>query len=265
MSPSIRRLGPLFGLLAAASIVVSACGSAAAPALTDPKEIVTAAVRTAQSAKTVHVDATLDGSIQADLSGTSGSGAAISLAGSTAAADVDLTAGSAHATFALPALLGLSGEFIQVDGTSYFKTTLTGDKFQSQKTSDSLPVNPSATKSMVDSVGEALAQPGVDPVKGDDVACGSTQCYTVKIELTPAEINALGGGGAVASQLPIDVGAASLNLTIRVEKDSNRLAGITLTASLGDQGSLTMDLTFSKWDQAVSISAPPADQVQSAS
>ena len=265
MSPSTRRLGRLFGLLAAASIVVAACGTAAAPALTDPKEIVTAAVRTAQAAKTVHVDATLDGSIQADLSGTGGSGAAISLAGSTAAADVDLTASNAHATFAVPALLGLTGELIQIGGTSYFKTSLTGDKFQSQKTSDSLPVNPTDSKSMVDTIGEALSKPGVDPVKGDDVACGSAQCYTVKIELTPDEINALDGGNPMASQIPVDLGAASLNLTIRVEKDSNRLAGIAATASLGEQGSLTIDLTFSKWDQAVSISAPPADQVQSAS
>ncbi len=265
MSPTTRRIARVLGLLAAASIVVSACSSASAPALTDPKEIVTAAVRTAQSAKSVHVDATLDGSIKADLSGAGGSNAAMSLAGSTAAADVDLTAGNAHATFAVPALLGLSGELIQVDGTTYFKSSLTGDKFQSMKTADSLPVNPTDSKSLVDGIGEALSQPGVDPVKGDDVACGSTQCYTVKIEITPDELNALGGGGAVASQIPIDLGTASLSLTIRVEKDSNRLAGLAASASMGDQGSLTFDLTFSKWDESVSISAPPADQVEPAS
>lgn len=264
MSPTTRRLGSLLGLLAVVSIVAAACSSAA-PALTDPKEIVTAAVRTAQSAKTVHVDATLDGSITADMSGSGSAGAAISLAGSTAAADVDLTAGNAHATFAVPALLGLSGELVQVDGTTYFKSTLTGDKFQSQKTADSLPANPTDSKSLVDAIGEALSQPGVNPVKGDDVACGSTQCYTVKIELTPDEINSLGGNGAVASQLPIDLGTASLTLTVRVEKDTNRLAGLAASASMGDQGSLTFDLTFSKWDQSVSISAPPADQVQPAS
>src|SRR5512141_1152892 len=194
MAPITRRLGRLLGLLAAASIVVSACGSAAAPALTDPKEIVTAAVRTAQTAKTVHVDATLDGSINADLTGTGSSGTSIALTGTTGSADIDLTAGNAHATFTVPALLGLSGELIQIGDTSYVKTSLTGDKYQTQKSADSLPVNPSPGKSMVDTVGEALAQPGVDPVKGDDVTCGGTQCYTVKIELTPDEIQALGGG-----------------------------------------------------------------------
>ena len=53
MSSTTRRLAPLFGLIASAAIVVTACGSPAAPVLTDPKEIVTAAVRTAQAAKSV--------------------------------------------------------------------------------------------------------------------------------------------------------------------------------------------------------------------
>jgi hypothetical protein len=265
MSPTTRRLGRLLGLLAAASIVVTACSAASAPALTDPKEIVTAAVRTAQSAKTVHVDVTLDGSIKADLSGSGAAGSAISLVGTTAAADIDIAAGSAHATFAVPALLGLSGEAIQIGDTTYFKSSLTGDKFQSQKTSDSLPVTPGDSTSVVDSIGEALSQPGVDPVKGDDVACGSTQCYTVKIELTPSEINTLDGGNPLASEIPVDLGSASLGMTIRVEKDSNRLAGIAATVSMGDQGSITLDLAFSKWDETVSISAPPADQVEAAS
>ena len=265
MSPTTTRVARVLGLLAAATIAVSACSGSGAPALTDPKEIVTAALRTGETAKSVHVEATLDGSINADLSGTGGSGAEISLTGTTATVDVDLTAGNAHATFTVPALLGLSGELIQIGDTSYVKTTLTGDKFQAQKAADSLPINPTDGKSLVDSIGEALAQPGVDPVKGDDVACGGTQCYTVKIELTPQEINALGGGGAAASALPIDLGSASLNLTIRVEKSTTRLAGLSASAAMGDQGSISFDLTFSKWDEAVSVSPPPADQVQSAS
>jgi hypothetical protein len=265
MTRTTRRLGRLFGLLAAASIVVAACGGSAAPALTDPKEIVTTAMRTAQAAKSVHVDATIDGSISADLSGNGASGAAIPLTGTTAAADVDLAAGNAHATFSVPALLNLSGELIQIGGTSYVKTSLTGDKYQIQKAADSLPVNPTDSKSLVDTVNEAMAKPGVDPVKGDDVACGGTQCYTVKMELTAAELSALDSSAPIPSGLPVDLSGASLNLTIRVEKDTTRLAGLAATVTMGEQGSLTIDLTFSKWDGAVSISAPPPDQIQAAS
>jgi hypothetical protein len=265
MSPATRRVGRLLGLLAAATIAVSACGAAAAPALTDPKEIVTAALRTSQTAKSVHVEATLDGSIKADLSGSGAAGAAVALTGTTASADVDITSSNARATFAVPALLGLTGELIQIGDTTYVKTSLTGDQFQSQKALDSLPVNPGDTKSLIDNVGDLLSKPGVDPVKGDDVACGSTKCYTVKIELTAAELSALSGGLPAAGSLPIDLGAASLNLTIRVEKDTNRLAGLAASIAMGDQGSLSFDLAFSKWDEPVTISAPPADQVQPSS
>jgi hypothetical protein len=265
MSPTTRRLGRVLGLLAAASIAVTACSAAGAPALTDPKEIVTAGLRTSETAKSVHVEATLDGSINADLSGAGAAGAAVPLKGTTASADVDIAAGNAHATFSVPAFLGLTGELIQIGDTSYVKTSMTGDQYQIQKGASSLPVNPGDTKSLVDNVGDFLSKDGVNPVKGDDVACGSTQCYTVKIELTPQELSALGGDVPAASELPVDLSAASLNLTIRVEKDSNRLAGIAASIAMGDQGSLTFDLAFSKWDQPVTVSAPPADQIQPSS
>ena len=70
MSPSIRRLGPLFGLLAAASIVVTACGAAAAPGAHRPEGDHDGGRPNRQAAKSVHVDVTLDGSIKADLTGT---------------------------------------------------------------------------------------------------------------------------------------------------------------------------------------------------
>jgi len=264
MSRSARRLASSLGLLAAASILLAACG-ASPPALTDPKEIVTAALRASESAKSVHLEATVDGTINADLSGSGGPGAAIALNGTTASADIDIAAGNAHATFSVPAFLGLTGELIQIGGTSYVKTSLTGDHYQVQKTGDSLPVNPTDTKSLIDNVGDFMSRDGVDPIKGEDVACGSTQCYTVKIDLTPDELSALGADGPAASGLPFDVGSASLNLTIRVEKTSNRLAGIAATVALGEQGSLTVDLALSKWDESVTVSAPPPDQVQASS
>jgi hypothetical protein len=86
MSPSARRRASLLGLLAAAAIIASACGAASAPALTDPKEIVLAAVRMSQTAKSVHIDAKLDGSITANLTGASGQGTPIALTGTTASA-----------------------------------------------------------------------------------------------------------------------------------------------------------------------------------
>jgi hypothetical protein len=264
MSRVPRRIAAPLALLSGLAIALAACGSPALPALTDPTEIVTAALKATESAKSVHLDATLDGTINVDLTG-SGTATDLPLNGTTAAADVDMAGGKAHATFAIPAFLNLNGEVIQIGETSYLKTSLTGPQFETQKATDSLPVDPTDAAGIVDDVGDFLSADGVDPVKGEDVDCGGERCYTVSIELTPEELAALGAGQAEALGLPLDIGAASLAITIRVEKNTYHLAGVTTVASLGEQGTLTLNLTLAKWDQPMDISPPPADQVKPAS
>jgi hypothetical protein len=259
-----RRITALAAVVAGLAIALAACGAPSLPALTDPTEIVTAALKATESAKSVHLDATLDGSINADLTG-SGTATELPLNGTTATADVDMAGGKAHATFAIPAFLNLNGELIQIGETSYVKTSLTGPQFEAQQATDSLPVDPTDASGIVDEVGDFLAKDGVDPVKGDDVDCGGKRCYTVSIELTPEELAALGAGQAETLGLPLDVGAASLAITIRVEKDTYHLGGVTIVASLGEQGTLTLNLTMSRWDEPMDISPPPADQVKPAS
>ncbi len=65
---------------------------------------------------------------------------------------------------------------------------------------------------------------------------------------------------AVPIPLP-DLATATVDLTVLVTKDTNRLAGVTADADLGANGAAVLDLTFSKWDEPVSIAAPPPDQV----
>lgn len=266
MSCSPRRLAAPLALLSGLAIALAACGGAPAlPALTDPNEIITVALKATESAKSVHIDVAVDGAINADLTGTGGAGTELPLTGTTAAADVDMAGGKAHATFAIPAFLNLNGELVQIGETSYVKTSLSGPLFETQQAADSLPVDPTDASGIFDGVGDFLTDDGVDPVKGDDVDCGGKQCYTVSIELTPEELAALGADQAEAAGLPLDLGSASLALTIEVEKDTYHLAGFRTVASLGEQGSVTIDLTFSKWDQSMDISPPPADQVKPAS
>jgi hypothetical protein len=265
-----RLLGPI-AFAAVITFVVAACGGTpTASPLTDPDAILKAAATTTATATSFHVDVTADGTLELDLTGT-GSSAPLQLSNTTAAADVDIAGGDARATFSVPGLLGLAGEVIAIDGTGYVKTTLTGPLYQQQALGD-VPTNvpspdPSAIAAMVADIEEFLARPGVDPVKGEDVQCGTTTCYAVAIELTPEELAALGGesGAPLPSALPvpvpIDLGDTSLGLTIRVERDSTRLAGVTVVVGMGDAGELTAELTFSKWNEAVSIGAPPADQV----
>jgi hypothetical protein len=256
-----HRVPVAVGLLALVAVALSGCGGSSLPALTDPSAIVTAGLKATEGAKSVHVDVTLDGSISADLTGTGGKAQAIPLSGTTASADVDIAGGKAHATFAVPAFLNLSGDLIQIGTTSYYKTSLGGPLYEQQDSADQLPVNPTDTAGIFDNIGDALSTPGVDPVKGDDVDCGGKQCYTVMIELTSAELAKLGATQAVPTDLPVDLSAASLSFTIRVEKDTYRLAGIRTVASLGETGTLTLDVTLTKWDQPMDISPPPADQI----
>jgi hypothetical protein len=39
---------------------------------------------------------------------------------------------------------------------------------------------------------------------------------------------------------------------------------VTSVISLGEAGSLTVDVTASRWDEPMDISAPPADQIKPA-
>ncbi len=54
----------------------------------------------------------------------------------------------------------------------------------------------------------------------------------------------------------------SLKLQIRVEKDTNHLAGVTAEIASPSQGNLKIDIVLSKWDEPVTITAPPADQIK---
>jgi hypothetical protein len=263
MNRPSRRVSAAFGLLTGVAVLVTACGGPALPVLTDPNEIITAALESTEGAKSVHLEVKLDGEINADLTGAGGTGTGIPLTGTTAAADVDMAGGKAHATIAVPALLNFNADLIQIGETTYLKSSLGGPLYETMQAADELPVDPTDASGIFDDVGDLLTAEGVDPVKGDDVDCGGRQCYTVMIELTPDELAAL-GGAAATDLLPIDVGEASLAFTVRVEKDTRRLAGLNAVVSLGDQGSLTLDVAFSKWDEPVDVSPPPADQVKPA-
>ena len=116
---------PTASILAiAATLVLAACsGTSSGPVLTDPTAIVTAALTTAESAKSVHVELTASGTASVALPIAGSSGTPIDLTGTTASADVDLANSAAKVTFAVPTMLDLAGEIIAVDGKLYVKTS----------------------------------------------------------------------------------------------------------------------------------------------
>lgn len=256
-------------LAVTAVFAVGACQSAPpAPTLTDPREILAAAVTTTSTAKTVRIDGSADGTVGLDLAGFDAP-TAYELTGTTVSADLDIETGGARATFSAPGLLGLTGEVIALDGTSYLKTNLTGSLYRVLDGDAAGVPEPSgaARATILKDITELLARPELQPVKADDVACGSTTCYRVEIALSPADLARMGARSLETPDiLPVpiplpDLATATIDLTILVAKDTTRLAGLTADADFGANGAAVVDLTFSKWDEAVSISAPPPDQV----
>ncbi len=244
------------------AVLVSACGgSTPGPTLTDPTAIITAALTSTKGARSVRIDGTIDGKATIALPFAGGAAAPVDLTGTTISADLDMAAGSLRATFAVPGLLNLAGELIEVDRKGYLKTTLTGVQYQPIDVGSTLPIDPTDTGGFVTAIGDLLLQPGVDPVKGSDVACGSGTCYSVTADLNSSELEAI--VGPAASDLPIDLSGAGVSITMRVEQSlPYHLAGITITVTMADSTKVKLDLTFSKWDVPVSIGAPPADQVK---
>lgn len=258
----IRRFPTILVLVTAFATLVAACGGTIpGPALTDPTAIVTAALKSTEAAKSVHLDVAIDGTATVALPMLGGTATPIDLTGTTASANVDFANKAAKATFSV-AKFGVDGEVIAVGGKTYVKTSLTGRLYQETATG-ATPVDPTNTGAMLGALGELLLKPGVVLVKGDDIACGSKSCYTVSTDLTADQ---LGLTGTAASGIPVDLAGASVHMTVRVEKDlPNHLAGASAVLTMANGSSLKLELTASKWDEPVSIQAPPADQVKPAS
>ena len=254
-----RRL-PAVVLAAMLATLVAACGGGATgPELTDPTAIITAALKSTEAAKSVHVDVTVDGTATVTLPGSS-AGTAIDLTGTTATGDVDFANKATHITFKVPKLLGFTGEVIAVDNKVYIKTSLTGPLFSVQD-AGSAPVDPGNPAGIIDNLGDLLLDNGITLVKGKDTSCGGKECYSVTTELTAADLGVPAAGAL--SALPIDLQGAKLKITVLVEKDlPYRLSEVSAVLTLPNDASVTAVLTTSKWDAPVTIKAPPPEQVK---
>lgn len=276
-----RLARPVLFTMTAIVVLAAACGGTppSAPALVDPREILTAAATQAAGATSVHIDLAADGALAIDLTGTGSASTPIKLTDTTAAIDADLALGATRATFSAPGLLGVRGEAIVVDGVSYLKTSLTGPLYRAQSVSGAVDPRTSAapsssvvpgssgstSASILDGAIALLREPGVEPTKNPDASCSGTTCYSVTLEVGADQLARLFGGVTLPASLPIptpDLSAATAELTFLVDRQTTHLSGLHVFADLGDTGEITADLTFSKWDAGVTIAAPPADQLQ---
>jgi len=216
-----------------------------------------------------------DGKVALDPLGT-GAAAPVDLSGSTANADLDLQNGKLHAAFSVPSLFNLAGDVIVADAL-YVKTTLTGPKYRST------PLE-GQRQQPLKGLTDLLARSDLQPTKGADAPCAGGTCYTLTLTLKPGDLApvASGGGGApapsgvpVPSGLPVpgalpvpiqlpDVAASTVDLTLHIDQATNRISDATAIVDMGDTGDLTLKGTFTKWNEPVQVTAPPADQVEPA-
>ena len=248
----------LVTLVASLAVVLGACNTApAAPALTDPKEILTKAATSLTGVKTLEFTTTFSGTAKVPQLGD------IDLSTMKLTGALDVGNKKAKVSLDAPTFLGTKIDALLIDKTAYYKVAgpmaialkATADKFTkvdlptpSAGTGDVTDVNQSVTQ-----IQQALDKLPQAPVKQADEKCGDVDCYHVTIKLTAADLKSLDPTAALNGDVSVD---------FWTHKSDYRPAKIATTVTTTDMG--TFGLTFElNYDVSVSVDAPPADQVVS--
>ena len=256
----------LLYVVAIVAMLLAACGGTAkAPELTDPKEILAKTASSLEGLKTVHVKATLTGKVDSGaMTGASG-GLPIDLTGSSLEGDFDIADTEAKVTVAIPALLGFSAEAIATGGQTYVKTSLNPDgKYHKVDTAaltsglplPSLPANigspdPSAAAALVAQLQAELAKLATPPTKLADEKIGDQDCYHVQLKVSSSDV----------PQASAALGEGSVTVDIWTRKSDYRPARATIVVNGGADMTLSITVDLTNYDAPVTVTAPPADQI----
>jgi hypothetical protein len=249
----------LVALMATASVVLAACGAQApaAPALSDPKEILTATVLSLKDVKTVEFTGSFTGNLDVPELGTPLDLSTVKISG---AADIS---GKAKLTVDAPTILGTKIDALVVGSSAYYKIAgplaamagASADKFTKVDVpqESGKPVTDAAELAKaIDQFKTALDKLPTPPTKGADEKCGDQDCYHVTLKMTAADIKALDPTSTTSE------GDFSLDLWSR--KNDLRPAKIQLSVTTPQTGTVGMVFDL-KYDVTVSVEAPPADQI----
>jgi len=248
----------LVALASTASLVIGACSSPpAAPALTDPKEILTQTVLSLKDVKTVEVTGSLTGTIEAaELGGK------LDLSTTKITAAIDIAGQKAKFNIDAPSIMGTKVDAIVVGGAAYLKidgllSSMAGLTAGKYKKTDVPQASGGATDPVeiakkIDEFKAALDKLPSPPTKAADEKCGDQDCYHVTLKVSADDLKTLGGDtSAMDGEVSADIWSRKSDL--RPAKLS-----FTMTSSQFGTIGILFDL---KYDVAVSVEAPPADQV----
>ena len=249
----------LIALASTASLVLAACNSTpAAPALTDPKEILAQSVVSLKDVKTVEITGSLTGTLSAAELGGS-----LDLSTTKISAAIDLAGEKAKFSVDAPSLMGTKIEAVLLDGAAYYKidgllSSMAGGtpgKWTKEEvpTSSGEPVtDPAEIAKAVDEIKTALDKLPTPPTKAADEKCGDQDCYHVTMKITADEMKTLGG----------EVDAFDGDVSVDLWSRKNDLRPAKLSFSMTSSQFGTIGITFDlKYDVTVSVEAPPADQI----
>jgi hypothetical protein len=253
-------------LLAAGLVVLAGCGSSGPPPIEDPKEIVVKGVEALQGTKSVHVRVDVSGETPPFVPGLGEN--AIPLDGTTIEGDIDIANKALDLTFAIPPLLGLTGDIRVVDDAAYIRVPLLGPKWIKQSATGStgeVVDTASDPQKALEDIRKALDDPRVAPKKLADEKCGTKDCYHVQLTIPTDELagevaGALGSAVPLPSGAALPSGAPDATVDVWVEKDTMKIAKVTIDAAM-DAATIKATIAFSKWGEPVTIEAPPPDQV----
>jgi hypothetical protein len=254
----IRRLALLpVAFVATLSLVLAACASPpAAPALTDPKEIVTKGVTSLVDVKTLEITGAFTGSVKAAQIG------AFDLSTIKLTAAVDSANKTAKFSLDAPTLLGTKIDALVVGGSAYYKVSgmlaatlhATADKYTKvavpTASGDPAAAVTDVTK-LVSQMQDALSKLPSPLTKAADEKCGDVDCYHVSTVVTAAQAKALDASSTLDGDFTIDL------WTRKSDYRPARIGVSIASPSLGTFG-MTFDI---KYDVSVSVAAPPADQI----
>jgi hypothetical protein len=245
----LRRLAPI---LCAAAVALAACTGA--PAINDPEEIITQGVEATSTLSSFTMNLAVDGTFSMPEGGGS-----FALDGTTLDGVFDLEAKAAQLSFAVPAFLGLSGDVIVIGTDTYVRTSMTGDTWSKSTTTAGDPMSEAMDPdAALQKVHDFLDKEGVDAKKLDDVACGERTCYAVRLTIPSA---LLADAGNQVDMDPTQVLGEALIVNLRFDREKLWLTEVTTAVESESVGSFSATVTFSNFDEAVTVSPPPADQV----
>ena len=133
--------------------------------------------------------------------------------------------------------------------------------------SSAAPSPSAGLQQTIDDVKKALSAAGVTTEKLADEKCGDADCYHVKITMPPSALSGAAGdtlGGLGLGGTP-EPGASPLiggDLTVEIWARKSDMRPVKLVIGTTTEGStLAVNMIMDKYDEAVTVTAPPADQV----